>query len=223
MLEAVVPSLHGGSAVEALLEFGILGPLEVRRNGRVVRLHGRKQRALLALLLLRANEVVSRERLIDELWSDEPPETATNTLQVHVSQLRKVLAGDGVDAAATLATRPPGYVLSVLPGHVDADRFERRVAAAAGARRQGEIDAASALLTAALATWRGAALADLASEPFARPEVARLEELRLAALEDRIDCELELGHHAEVVGEIEALVEQHPLRERLRLQLMLAL
>jgi predicted ATPase/DNA-binding SARP family transcriptional activator len=219
----VVPSRHGGSAVEALLEFGILGPLEVRRNGRVVPLHGRKQRALLALLLLRANEVVSRERLIDELWSDEPPETATNTLQVHVSQLRKALAGDGVDAAATLATRPPGYVLSVLPGHVDADRFERRVAAAADARRQGEIDAASALLTEALATWRGAALADLASEPFARPEVARLEELRLAALEDRIDCELELGHHAEVVGEIEALVEQHPLRERLRLQLMLAL
>ncbi|MFY9580796.1 MAG: BTAD domain-containing putative transcriptional regulator [Gaiellaceae bacterium] len=201
----------------------MLGPLEVRRNGRVVPLHGHKQRALLALLLLGANEVVSRERLIDELWSDQPPETATNTLQVHVSQLRKALAGDGVDAAAALATRPPGYVLFVLPDHVDADRFKRQVAAAAGARRKGEIDAASALLTEALGAWRGPALADLASEPFARPEIARLEELRLAALEDRIDCELELGHHAEVVGEIEALVEQHPLRERLRLQLMLAL
>jgi predicted ATPase/DNA-binding SARP family transcriptional activator len=209
--------------VEALLEFGILGPLEVRRNGRVVPLHGRKQRALLALLLLRANEVVARERLIDELWSDQPPETATNTLQVHVSQLRKALAGDGVDASATLATRPPGYVLSVAPEQIDAHRFEQQVAAAADARRRGETDVASTLYTEALAAWRGPALADLASEAFAGPDVARLEELRLAAIEERIECELERGHHAEVVGEIEALVEQHPLRERLRLQLMLAL
>jgi predicted ATPase/DNA-binding SARP family transcriptional activator len=209
--------------VEALLEFGILGPLEVRRNGRVVPLHGRKQRALLALLLLHANEVVARERLIDELWSDQPPETATNTLQVHVSQLRKALAGDGVDAAATLATRPPGYVLSVAAEQVDAYRFERQVAAAAEARRRGGSSAASALYAEALAAWRGPALADLASEPFVAPDVARLEELRLGATEERIECELELGHHAEVVPEIEALVEQHPLRERLRLQLMLAL
>jgi predicted ATPase/DNA-binding SARP family transcriptional activator len=186
-------------------------------------LRGRKQRGLLALLLLHANEVVSRDRLIDELWSEQPPETAANTLQVHVSQLRKVLAGDGVDAAATLATRSPGYVLQADPDQVDAQRFERLVNSADEARSSGNAAAASAALAEALDLWRGPALADLTQEAFARPEAARLEELRLRAVEDRIECDLALGRHVELAAEVAALVEQHPLRERLREQLMLAL
>ena len=214
---------EGGLTVEAPLEFRILGPLEVRRSGEPLPLRGRKQHALLALLLLHANEVVTRDRLIDELWSEQPPETAANTIQVHVSQLRKALAGEGADAASILATRSPGYVLQVTPDQIDAHRFQRLVEAADASRSAGDAARASASFAEALALWRGPMLADVAQEAFARPEVARLEELRLRALEDRIDCDLELGRDAELVGEISALVERHPLRERLREQLMLAL
>jgi predicted ATPase/DNA-binding SARP family transcriptional activator len=167
--------------------------------------------------------VVSRDDLIDELWSEHPPETVANTLQVHVSQLRKALTGDGVDGAAVLATRSPGYVLNVEADYLDAHRFERLVTLADEARSAGDAVTASASLAEAESLWRGPALADVAREQFTRPEIARLEEMRLRALEDRIDSDLELGRHVELVGEITSLVERHPLRERLREQLMLAL
>jgi DNA-binding SARP family transcriptional activator len=184
------------------MEFRVLGPLEVREGDRSLPLGGAKQRALLALLLLNANRVLSRERLIDELWGDDPPETAVATVQVYVSRLRKVLG------AERLVTRPPGYLLQVAPGELDMDEFERL-------RTSGHPAEAVAL-------WRGPALAEFA-EPFARVEGDRLEDLRLAAVEDRIDVDLERGRHAELVGELESLIREHLHRERLRGQLMLAL
>jgi DNA-binding SARP family transcriptional activator len=200
-------------ALEPRMEFRLLGPLEVAERDRSLALGGVKQRSLLAVLLMHANQVVSADRLIDELWGDAPPPTAAKSLQVHVSRLRREL-GDG-----RLATRTPGYVLYVEPPEVDLARFERLVHEASTA------DPASAAekLRKALALWRGPALADLAYEHFAQAEVARLEELRLAALEQRIDADLACGRHAELAGELEALVAEHPLRERLRCQLMLAL
>jgi len=161
---------------------------------------------VLALLLTRANEVVPADSLIEELWSGEPPRTATNTLQYYVSQLRKALGNDRI------VTRVPGYAVRVEPDELDLTRFERLVDQG-GAER----------LRQALELWRGPPLADFAYEPFARSEIARLEELRLAALELRIDADLALGRHAQLVGELEGLVEVHPLRERLHGLLMLAL
>ena len=195
------------------MEFRLLGPLEVAEHDRSLALGGVKQRSLLAVLLLHANEVVSADRLIDELWGDAPPPTAAKSLQVHVSRLRKEL-GEG-----RLATRAPGYVLHVDPSELDLARFEQLV----GEARTADPGGAAQKLRQALALWRGPALADLAYEPFAQAEIARLEELRLAALEQRIDADLATGRHAELVGELEALVAEHPLRERLRCQLMLAL
>ena len=188
------------------MEFRILGPLEAIDEGRALPLGGAKQRALLAILLTRANEVVSSDRLIDELWGAEPPATAANTLQYYVSQLRKTLG------AERIATRPPGYLIRVEPGELDLERFEELLR-----RRDGES------LHAALALWRGAALADFVYEPFAQSEIARLEELRLVTVENRIDADLDAGRHAELVAELERLVAEHPLRERPRAQLMLAL
>jgi DNA-binding SARP family transcriptional activator len=175
-------------------------------------LGGQKQRALLALLALRANEVVARERLLEELWRD-PPTTAVKALQVYVSRLRKVLP-DGA-----LLTRPPGYLLRAEPEQVDLHRFERLVAAA------GKADSAqaSALLLRALALWRGPPLAEFDDEPFAQVEADRLEELRLAALKDRIDAELALGRHRALIPDLRRLIEEYPHRERLRGQLMVAL
>jgi DNA-binding SARP family transcriptional activator len=195
------------------VEFGLLGPLEVRGDEEPLRLPARKQRALLALLLLHANRVVGRERLIDQLWGEDPPETAVKALQVYVSQLRKLLP------AGMLMTRPPGYVLEVEPEAVDLLRFERLVAEA----RACEPARASVLLREALGLWRGPPLAEFGEEPFARVEATRLEDLRLAALEERIEADLSLGRHAELVSELEALVAEEPHRERLRGQLMLAL
>lgn len=193
------------------MEFRILGPLEVADDGRLLALGGTKQRALLALLLLRANEVVSQDRLIDELWGESPPESGKTALQVHVSQLRKALGPD------LIVTRPPGYVIQVGDGELDLHRFEQLVAAA----RTGEPVEAARLLREGLALWRGAALAEL-GDSFAATERA-LEEQRLAALEQRIDADLALGEHADLVPELERLVREQPLRERLRGQLMLAL
>jgi DNA-binding SARP family transcriptional activator len=184
------------------MEFGILGPLELIQGGRALELVGQKQRTLLAVLLLDANRVVSRERLIDALWDETPPETAHKALQVHVSQLRK-LVGD------RLVSKPPGYLLRVEPDELDADRFERLV-------DQREY-------RHALALWRGPPLTDFAQQRFAASEIARLEELRLGCIEERIEEELVAGRHATLVGELEQLVAQHPLRERLRGHLMLAL
>jgi DNA-binding SARP family transcriptional activator len=194
------------------MEFRILGPLEVRQGDRVLKLGGAKQRAVLALLLLHANEVVSRDRLIDELWGDSPPETAPTALQVHVSQLRKALGRD------LIVTRPPGYLIPVGDGQLDLQRFERLVASARGE----EPPEAARLLTEALALWRGLPLAEL-DLSLARAERTRLEEQRLAALEQRIDADLGLGRHVDLVPELESLVREQPLRERLRGQLMLAL
>jgi DNA-binding SARP family transcriptional activator/DNA-binding beta-propeller fold protein YncE len=194
------------------MEFRILGPLQVLDEGRELPLGGAKQRALLALLLLDPNRVVSRDRLIDELWHTEPPETAPTALQVYVSQLRKALGRD------LILTQAPGYLIRVSDGELDLHRFERLVATA----RAEEPAQAARLLREGLALWRGAPLAEL-GDSFARAERARLEEQRLAALEQRIEAELALGRHAELVPELEGLVREHPLRERLRGQLMLAL
>ena len=195
------------------MDFRLLGPLEVVERDRPLALGGAKQRALLAVLLLHANDVVSTERLIDLLWGESPPSTVAKSVQTYVSRLRKTL-GTG-----RLLTRTPGYVLHVDPSELDLARFERLVAQARGT----DPESAAQLLNEALALWRGPALADLAYEPFARAEIVRLEELRLAAVEQRIDSELAAGRHAEVAGELEALVLEHPLRERLRGQLMLCL
>jgi DNA-binding SARP family transcriptional activator len=195
------------------MEFRLLGPLEVRADDGSLPLGGAKQRALLALLLLRANRVVSRERLLDGLWPDGPPETAVKSVQLYVSQLRKLLP------AGAIATRAPGYVLEVDPDAVDLFRFERLVAEA----RAAEPARAAPLLREALELWRGPALAEFGEEPFFRSESARLEELRLAAVEEGIELELALGHHGELVAELESLIGLWPHRERLRGQLMLAL
>ena len=195
------------------LEFRLLGPLEVLEHQAVLALGGGRQRCLFAVLLLRANEPVSSDRLIDALWPGRAPPTAAKTIQVYVSRLRKEL-GEG-----RLVTRAPGYLLRVDPGELDLDRFERLL----GEARTDEPETAARKLRGALALWRGPALGDLAYEPFAQPEIARLEELRLVALEQRIEADLACGRHRELIGELEALVFEHPLRERLRCHLMVAL
>jgi DNA-binding SARP family transcriptional activator/ABC-type branched-subunit amino acid transport system substrate-binding protein len=208
------------------MEFRILGPLEVSDEGRRVELGGRKQRSLLAVLLLHANEVVSQDRLIDELWGERPPAAAAKTLHGYVSRLRKALDGEDdapVHENGVLETRGHGYLLRVEPGQLDADRFQEMLEEARCARAEGKPEEAAEELRRALALWRGPALADFAYEPFAQTEIARLDELQLTALEERIEGDLALGRHAALVGELEALVVRHPLRERLRGQLMLAL
>ena len=197
------------------MEFRILGPLEVADGDAVVPLAGVKQRALLAVLLLNANQVVSSDRLVDELWTGQAPEAGRAALQVRVSQLRKAL-GDG---GAALVTRPPGYLVRVGRDELDLHRFEVLVSEADAA----EPAVAASKLREALALWRGPPLADIGYEAFAQNAIRRLEELRLAALEKRIDAELTLGRHADLIAELETLVAEHPLRERLRGQLMLAL
>jgi DNA-binding SARP family transcriptional activator/tetratricopeptide (TPR) repeat protein len=206
------------------MDFRILGPLEASDEGVPVALGGSKQRALLALLLLRANETISTDRLIDELWGDAPPATAAKTIQVHVHRLRRALAGNGGGAASdVLVTREHGYELRVDSDHVDARRFERLLDAARAASASGDPQAALAASERALALWRGRPLGDLADEPFARHEIDRLDDLRVATVEQLIDAKLALARHAEVVGELEGLIDEHPYREGLRAQLMLAL
>ncbi|HXH97641.1 MAG TPA: BTAD domain-containing putative transcriptional regulator, partial [Gaiellaceae bacterium] len=204
-----------------VVEFRILGPLEVVRDGVAVPLPRPRPRALLALLLLQANEVVSGERLIDALWGDEPPQHAQNALQATVSRLRKQLDGPG--ATDLVQTRAPGYTIEIEPDTLDLARFERFVHQGRDALRNGEAEPASRLLARALDVWRGPALADLAREGYLQREGARLDEERLSALELRIDADLACGRHATLVGELEALVGEHPYREGLRAQLMLAL
>jgi DNA-binding SARP family transcriptional activator/DNA-binding beta-propeller fold protein YncE len=199
------------------MEFRILGPLEAEQDGRLVLLGGRKQRALLALLLLHANAPVPRDRLIDEIWGDEPPETARTALQVYVSQLRKALGGERIE------TRTPGYRVRTEPDALDLERFERLVAGGRDALARGDAERSADALREALALWRGTPLAELGEVPFAQRECLRLEELRLAALEERVEADLQLGRHARLVPELEGLVREQPLRERLRGQLMLAL
>jgi predicted ATPase/DNA-binding SARP family transcriptional activator len=193
----------GGTGLEGRVEFRILGPLEVLSDGQALDLGGAKQRALLAMLLLNANEVVSTDRLIDALWDENPPESAQKALQVHVSNLRKVLGKE------RLQTKTPGYLLRAEEHELDVKRFSEL-------RASGQLDEA-------LALWRGPPLADLGYQRFAQGEIARLEELRLACLEERLQRDLAHGRHAELTGELEALAAENPLRERLRGQLMLAL
>jgi WD40 repeat protein/DNA-binding SARP family transcriptional activator len=201
------------------MRFGILGPLEViAESGGVVALGGARARALLAVLLLHANEPVSAERLAVALWGDDAPPGAIKTVQVHISRLRKALGESEI-----VQTTPAGYRLRVLRGELDAERFDELVDAGRRALADGEPQRASSLLRDALGLWRGPALSDLAHETFAGAEVRRLEERRLAAMELAVDGDLAAGRHGEVVGEIEALVAEHPLRERLHAQRMLAL
>jgi DNA-binding SARP family transcriptional activator len=202
------------------VEYRILGPLEVRDGGRSLSLGTAKQQALLAVLVLHANEFVARERLIDELWGASPPPTAAKAIQVYVSHLRKLFAHNGDEA---ITTRSGGYVLSLDGEGVDALSFERIAREAREYAAGGDAERAASLFREALALWRGPALAGLSFESGARNEVERLEEERLAVLMDRIDCDLSLGRHEQLVGELEGLVAQHPLRERFRGQLMLAL
>src|SRR5918999_920603 len=195
------------------MDFRILGPLEVLDEGRAVALGGSKQRSLLALFLVHANETLTTDRLIDELWGDRPPATAAKNVQMQVSRLRKALAAGA--GRELVVTRERGYELELDPERLlDEGRSEL-----AG----GQPKRAAATLEAALAMWRGAPLADLAYEPYAQREIARLEDLRVGAFEQLIEAKLALGSHAEVVSQLESLIAEHPYRERLRAQLMLAL
>lgn len=199
------------------MRFRLLGPVEARSDGRKLALGGPKQRALLAMLLLDANKTVSRDRLIDGLWGEHPPPTASHTLDNYVSRLRKALGG------SRLSRNPPGYALLVEPDELDLDLFERLFREGREAQARGDANEAAATLRSALGLWRGTALADVLYEPFAATESSRLEERRLMALEQRIDADLALGRDDELVPELEALVRDNPFRERLLYQLMLAL
>jgi DNA-binding SARP family transcriptional activator len=196
------------------MEYLILGPVEVRDGARVVTLRQRRSRALLAFLLLRAGEIVSSDVLVEEIWGAKAPRTALDALHNCVSHLRRELGDDVIE------THGSAYLLRIDPGQLDLVRFERVVAEA---RETNPPEKRALQLRRALALWRGPALGDLAYEPFAAGEIQRLEELRLAAWQDLIDAQLELGRHRDVIGELEALVQDHPFDERLRAQLMVAL
>jgi predicted ATPase/DNA-binding SARP family transcriptional activator len=212
------------AGVFRLMRFGILGPLEVvDDHERVIALSARKQRVLLAILLLHANEVVSADRLVEDVWSGEPPATSDKGLQVHVSRLRRVLAAPAPPGEARLLTGGSGYQLVVGAGELDSERFEQLVQEANGLIGAGSFEPAVEKLGEALALWRGGALDDFEYEDFAQAEIARLSELRIVALEQRVAAELELGRAELLVGELERLVREHPYRERLRGQLMLTL
>jgi DNA-binding SARP family transcriptional activator len=199
------------------VEVHLLGPLETSRNGRPVSLGGAKPRALLAALAVEAGRVVSVDRLVESLWPGKPPETAGHALQVYVSQLRKALGN------TVILTHATGYTLALDGECIDSHRFARLADEGRAALAKGDAAGAAAVLRDALALWRGPALADFRYEPFSQTAIARLDDLRLLALETRIDAELAIGRHVELVPELEALIDSAPLRERPRAQLMLAL
>jgi DNA-binding SARP family transcriptional activator/ABC-type transport system substrate-binding protein/DNA-binding beta-propeller fold protein YncE len=211
------------------VDFRILGALEVEDRGESLPLGGHQQRALLALLLLRANEVVPLDEIIGDLWGAEPPPSATKSVHALISKLRRTLenepAGPGVEGRenGVLVTHPHGYVLTVAPGELDLHRFQSLFDEGQQALSAGRTDDAATKLRQGLALWRGPPLAEFAYESFAQIEIARLEELRLSAFEERIDADLALGRDRDLIPELEALVAKNPLRERLRGQLMLAL
>ena len=209
-----------GTVGMGTMDFRLLGPFEVWRDGAPLSLGGRRQRAVLALLAMHVGTVVSTDRIVEEIWADAPPPSALRTLHSYVSRLRSTLRDDGADP---LVRREPGYVLDLDPSVVDAVRFERLVQEAAAALDAGDAGTADRSLGAALGLWRGEALADFAYEPFATAEGRRLDERRLEALELRIDADLTLGRHTQVVAELEGLVAQYPYRERFWAQLMVAL
>ena len=199
------------------MEVRLLGPLELADGGRLIAYGGARQRAVLALLVLHANQVVPSERVLLELWGEDAPPGAANALQAAVSRLRRALP------EGRLVTRPPGYLFRAFADEVDLGRFERLLAQGRQALGDGAAAEAAETLGLALELWRGPALADFRYEPFAQAEIARLDELRLVCLEERIEADLALGAGGELVGELQRLVGEHPLRERLRGQLMLAL
>jgi YVTN family beta-propeller protein len=199
------------------MRFETLGPLSVSSDGEAVPLGGRKQRTLLAVLLLHRNEVVARDHLVDALWGERPPRSAVESLDTYVYRLRKLLGHD------RLAHEAGGYLLRVEPGELDVDEFERLVADAGEATESGDYQAAVSELTVALALWRGPAWGELLDDPLIGVEAQRLEELRLSAIESRIEAQLATGGGSELVAELEQLVVEHPLRERLQASLMLAL
>ena len=202
----------------ALLEFRILGPLDVVDESGSVDLGGPRQRATLAILLLNANRVVSVDRLADDLYAGAAPVTALKQVQRQISELRKALGSESV-----IETRSPGYVIRLASEQLDLAVFERLAVEASESQAAGDAERAGSLLREALDLWRGEALADLSYELFARAPIERLEEIRLLVLEQRIAVDLALGHHAQLIPELEQLVVGHPLRERFRGQLMLAL
>ena len=204
------------------MRFQLLGGLAVwDDNGKPLPVVGPTRRWLLAILLLHAGEVLTADRLIDELWGERAPVTAAKSLQVHVWRLRKALGANG--SGGPLATQGGGYVLRVEPGQLDVEVFERLLDEGRAALSDGRARAASVALTQALALWHGPALGEFGDQPFARDASSRLEELHLEAIEARIDADLLLGRHRALIAELESLVAAHPLRERLRAQLMLAL
>jgi DNA-binding SARP family transcriptional activator len=216
------------------MDFRILGSFEVWVDDRLVGLGGEKPRALLAILLLHHNEVVSTDRLIDDLWGESPPETASSTLRAYVSRLRKSLDTNGASPSAepgsgpaasgrVLLTRERGYLLEVAAGQLDLERFKDLAERGRDALAAGRPDEAATLLREALGIWRGPPLAEFAYEPFAQGMIAHLDELHLAAVEDRVEADLALDRGRKLVGELRDLVAHNPLRERLRGQLMLAL
>src|SRR5215470_6475493 len=213
--------LGGAYWSAALIEYRLLGPIEVGLNGDALDIGGRKQRALLAILVLSANVPVPRDVLIDRLWGEHPPVGAQHTLEVYVSRLRKAL--EPMADGPVVVTRPGAYLLHAPDDRIDIRRFEQLAAQGRSALAAAAPDRAAVDLRQALALWRGAPLADLSQELFVQTEIARLEELRANAVEDRIDADLALGRHADLVGELQALTEGHPFRERLYEQLMIAL
>jgi len=202
------------------MEVRVLGPLEVRVDGRAMAIRGARPRAVLAVLALQAGRPVSAERLAVALWGEDAPQGAVKTVQVHVSRLRKAL---GDSSGALLATTPAGYRLVLGPDELDAERFERTVAAGREVLTAGDADRAASMLRAALALWRGAPLEEFGWAPFAPIEMRRLEELRLAAVELRVEADLAAGRRAELVPELQRLTTDHPSRERLHAHLMVAL
>ena len=210
-----------GVGAAAVIVYRLLGPIEIDVNGRAVDIGGQKQRALLVVLLLSANEPVPRDILADRLWGERPPAGAQHTLEVHISRLRKIL--EPAAGRPVVLTRPGAYVLRAASEDIDVGRFERLAGEGRRALAGGAAGRAAAILREALALWRGSPLADVSDEPFAHTEIARLEELRSGVLEDRIEADLALGRHADLVGELQALTAADPLRERLHQQLMIAL
>src|SRR5438128_3650544 len=202
------------------MELRSLGPLEVVEDGEPVALGTLKERLVLGVLLLHANEFVSREHLIDDLWGEAPPPTARQAVNVYLSQLRKALSRAG---GAPITTASGAYCLQVEPDRLDACQAQLLVASARECLSDGELETAAERFREALSLWRGPTLAGLQFESLGRDEVARLDDLRLAALIDRIDCDLALGWHERALGELNVLVREHPLRARLRAQQMLAL
>ena len=207
------------------LEFRLLGPVEALADGNVLPLGGARQRGVLAILLLHAGEIVPSERLVDLIWGESPPPTAATALQGYISQLRKAIepARPAGTPPRVIVTAPPGYLVRLEPGQLDLERFEEMVERGRADLVAGRPQLAADALGEALGLWRGPTLVNVRGERFADDAIRRLEELRVAAIEDHVEARLALGHHRQEVAELEGLIAEHPLRERLRAQLMLAL